>query len=488
MRSKKLIALTSSLLCYSFCLSQPGKVGINTTSPQAMLHVMDSSVVFTGPATTGSGNPPVSGPGIRLMWYPDKAAFRAGYVTGVNWDKDSIGLYSLAFCLNTKAKGYSSVAFGEATRAIGAFSTTMGSGTEAIGIYSTAMGNSTKASGISSIAMGSSTTASGSSSIAIGNFTSASGNYSTATGNLTQASGDYSTAMSYFTTATGDYSLAAGNGTRSKAYSSFVIGSYNDEIAASSPDTWVDTDPIFIIGNGTANNARSNAVTVLKDGKFGIGLSNPQRTLHILASSTGTAITPNSDAVLVVERNLDNAYISILTNANRSSGIIFGNQTNSNDGGIYYNLGINDFSLRFRTNGNITRMLLDSIGRIGIGTTTPDERLDVNGNIKVSGEINRSSTGAANLLPIAFGSVLSNGIAMSSTGNFSVINTSTGVYEITIIGEAYSFYTHQTIVTPNSSAARFAVADFLNDKLVIRIFDAAGVLSNHAFYFFVYRP
>jgi hypothetical protein len=470
----------------TYLSAQFGKVGINTTTPQAMLHVQDSSVVFIGPGTTGTGNPPISGSGIRMMWYPDKAAFRSGYVTGLNWDKDSIGLYSQAFCLNTKAKGYASVAFGEATRAIGAFSTTMGSSSEATGTYSIAMGSSTKASGLSSTSMGSLTTASGNSSIAMGNFTLASGLYSTAMGNVTQAIGDYSTAMGSFTTATGDYSLASGNGTRSKAYSSFVIGSYNDEITTSSIDTWVDTDPLFIIGNGQAFNDRKNAMTVLKNGKVGIGLSNPQRPLHILASSTGTSITPNSDAVLVIERNLDNAYISLLTNANRSSGIIFGNQTNSNDGGIYYNLGINDFGLRFRTNGNITRMLIDSIGRIGIGTTTPDEKLDVNGNIKFSGEINHVSTGNANMVPICYGSVTDMGSIIAGTGNFSVTKTGTGLYEITLNGG--SFGGQQTIiVTPKAFNPRLAVAWTPFGVLEVRTFTSAGGAVDTDFTFIVYR-
>jgi hypothetical protein len=73
------------LLCHLGILSfsQTGKVGINTTTPQAMLHVNDSSVVFTGAATlpTNPGNPPVSGVGARMMWYPDKAAFRVGGIS-----------------------------------------------------------------------------------------------------------------------------------------------------------------------------------------------------------------------------------------------------------------------------------------------------------------------------------------------------------------------------------------------------------------------
>ncbi|MEO6131133.1 MAG: hypothetical protein ABIQ02_04750 [Saprospiraceae bacterium] len=41
-----------------------GRVGINTTTPAAMLHIKDSSVVFTA-ASALPGVPPVSGTGNR---------------------------------------------------------------------------------------------------------------------------------------------------------------------------------------------------------------------------------------------------------------------------------------------------------------------------------------------------------------------------------------------------------------------------------------
>src|SRR5687768_11137760 len=106
------LLLLTCLLTHAFIHAQIGKVGINTTSPAAMLHVKDSSVVFTGiNPPPGTGNPPVSGSGTRMMWYPNKAAFRAGHVSGSGatyWDKDNIGLYSVAMGFNTKAIGSSS--------------------------------------------------------------------------------------------------------------------------------------------------------------------------------------------------------------------------------------------------------------------------------------------------------------------------------------------------------------------------------------------
>src|SRR6476659_1471931 len=98
-------------------------VGIGMTNPKARLHVIDSNVVFSAsndiPVTPG--NPPIGGAGRRMMWYPDKAAFRTGYVMGSEWDKDSIGIYSVAAGFGAKATGNTSISLGNATNASGAY-------------------------------------------------------------------------------------------------------------------------------------------------------------------------------------------------------------------------------------------------------------------------------------------------------------------------------------------------------------------------------
>jgi len=235
-------------------LLRTGSMGIGTVSPQARLHVADSSVLFSavGDVPVAPINPPVSGAGRRMMWYADKAAFRAGYVQGPQWDKDSIGKYSFA-------TGYSS-------KATGVYSTSIGLGTTAAGINSTAMGQLTIASGLTSTAMGTSTTASGTN--------------STATGYSTMASGDYSTSMGDLTTASGYGSISMGELTIAKAYTALTIGRYNDNTDNPGPSP-AATDRIFQIGNGNSSIARSNALTVLRNGNTGIGTTAPQASLEV---------------------------------------------------------------------------------------------------------------------------------------------------------------------------------------------------------------
>jgi hypothetical protein len=278
------------LLCHLGILSfsQVGKVGINTTTPQAMLHVNDSSVVFTGPATlpTTPGSPPVSGVGTRMMWYADKAAFRVGSLDNTRstfWDRDSIGDYSFSSGRSTKAKGFGSTAMGVATTASGFISTAMGNNTTASGNYSTATGVGTTASGPHATAMGFNTTAS--------DFAS------TAMGGLTTASGDFSTAMGGVTTASGIYSTAMGRSTIAKGYASTVLGSFNDSILTTNQTSVTNTTPLFIIGNGDNSNTRSNAMVALKNGNIGIGTNTPAARLHVDDSSvvfTGPAVLPTT--------------------------------------------------------------------------------------------------------------------------------------------------------------------------------------------------
>lgn len=86
----------------------------------------------------------------------------------------------------------------------------------------------------------------------------ASGDYSYAGGFASTASGDYSYARGDAVEAAGDFAHAQNQGTKASSDNQTAIGIYNVEDNA---DTYA-----FIIGNGTANNARSNALTVAWNG------------------------------------------------------------------------------------------------------------------------------------------------------------------------------------------------------------------------------
>lgn len=95
-------------------------------------------------------------------------------------------------------------------------------------------------------------------SVAEGTGTTASGDYSHAEGNYTTATGEYSHAEGGFTTASGTDSHAEGYYTRASSDYQHAQGKYNIEDAN---DKYAD-----IIGNGSADDSRSNAQTVSWDG------------------------------------------------------------------------------------------------------------------------------------------------------------------------------------------------------------------------------
>lgn len=200
------------------------QVGIGTTNPTALLHTYGigtgkGNVVFVGSSEeTNPGATPVSGSGTRMMWYPNKSAFRAGTVSYTQWDSSSVGQFSTAFGFNPTARGDYSFSAGYDCVASGIGATTFGAYNSASGFAATAMGYHTKA----------------------------------------------------------------------QAYASTVIGRGN--VGGGNASQWVDTDPLFEIGIGTDYSPK-NALTILKNGNVGIGVTNPAYRLVLSApGSTSTGL------------------------------------------------------------------------------------------------------------------------------------------------------------------------------------------------------
>ena len=171
--------------------------------------------------------------------------------------------------------GYCADASGRGTKALGKYSSTRGKDTEASGENSCADGQETKATALNARASGYLSTATAREAEASGFNCHAKGKYSHAQNLLTEASGDYTTAMgrkckatTYGATVTGEESVAGGQNSfvagyylRSKELAQAVFGKYN----ADNPQA------LLMVGNGTSDTDRSNALEVLKDGTAIIG-------------------------------------------------------------------------------------------------------------------------------------------------------------------------------------------------------------------------
>jgi hypothetical protein len=199
-------------------LSGNEDLGVPTNSNGAFDLSNGDGVVASG--TFGFGSIPTSGAGTRMMWYPAKAAFRAGRVGGIKdgtqWDDSSVGEQSVAFGLDTEASGNNATAMGQGTTANGYAATAMGQGTTANGYAATAMGQGTIARGDAATAIGEGSRASEPGATAIGDEAKAFGGAATAIGDHVRAATDSSLSTGYCNSAnfSSDNSLfVVGNGT-----------------------------------------------------------------------------------------------------------------------------------------------------------------------------------------------------------------------------------------------------------------------------------
>ena len=226
-------------------VTNAGNVGVGTSNPEFKLSLNNDGGILAKGEYNAGVTLTTSGAGTRLIWYPKKAAFRAGQVYGDHWDESNIGV--------------NSVAMGVDTRASGSYST-------AIGVYCQA---------------------SGTASVSLGDYNISSGMYSTTLGTACEATKMASTAIGFFTKATGSNSTAIGNEIDAEAFNSFVIGRFN--VGGGDPYLWELFDPLFEIGNGNSNTERSNALTILKNGNMGINTSLPTYELEVNGSVMATS-------------------------------------------------------------------------------------------------------------------------------------------------------------------------------------------------------
>ena len=218
------------------------------------------------------------------------------------------------------------------------------------------------------------------------------------------------------------------------------------------------------------------------DIKVGIGTSIPAYRLHVVNNHSNDGGFADGIVVENTNPNVGEAAISFKNLATGDSLWMVGLNQNSSLA----------FCLGTSFAGSRTKMAIDNTGKVGIGTITPTEKLDVVGNmnasgdINVTGKVNRTSTGAANMVPICYGMVFL-GSPSSGSGNFTVNNSASGVFNITIAGETYNYTTYTATVNACTSTPLTAVTFSSAGNLVIRIFDINGNPVNSAFSFVVYK-
>ena len=180
---------------------------------------------------------------------------------------------------------------------------TIGTRISTKGFMSVALGERVEATGYASIAEGAGSKAYGAYSHAEGWATTASGSYSHAEGMSTNADGTWSHAEGIYCEANGVNSHAQNNYTIAGYKDQTTIGKFNDN----------QSDTAFEIGNGTSDNARSNALEVDWSGNM--------EASGDITDGTGNVLSAKIDASAIADYVVDQGTSGIWTYRKWNSGI-----------------------------------------------------------------------------------------------------------------------------------------------------------------------
>ncbi|MBL7712068.1 MAG: hypothetical protein JNL13_06380 [Chitinophagaceae bacterium] len=233
-----------------------------------------------------------------------------GAIRGGNLSVSPVGLHSLAVGdsltasgLNSAAFGWHHIASGENAMAWGGQPTHTSTDSNryniASGTAATAWGYGNRSTSWGTTTWGTQNTASNPQATAFGARNQATGFWSTSFGEQNKASNNFTTAFGKGNTASARAGTAFGENNHAKGTRSLAFGLQN--IAASQEETvfgrynadtsgannWTDTDALMQAGNGTnADSGRSNALTLLKNGKLSVGTHTEKPSLSMEINGT----------------------------------------------------------------------------------------------------------------------------------------------------------------------------------------------------------
>ncbi len=129
----------------------------------------------------------------------------------------------------------------------------------------------------------------------------------------------------------------------------------------------------------TTTSAFTGDICVTDGGKVGIGTTSPELPLHVSKGDPGSSPGWNDNDIMVLSHNGNqNVVLQIYTDTDRRGVIGFSNVNTRNAGKITYAHDAGNGEMWFYTNGT-QQLVIDDSGNVGIGTSSPASKLEVEG-------------------------------------------------------------------------------------------------------------
>jgi hypothetical protein len=199
----------------------------------------------------------------------------------------------------------------------------------------------------------------------------------------------------------GTNSFASGKDIVAPAFCQFSVGQFSLNPGSPNATTWIGTDPLFVIGNGTSTSVLSNAITVLKNGNTGIGIATPSTTLEVVSNAAVVARLKGSASSAT-------SNCAQLRFAGGKSGESWAIGTD-----ISWASGTKILEFQDLTY-NTTRLAIMEDGKVAVGTMAPSARLTVNSTV-TENALDVSASGTVNFRVKSTGYVYARDLTVQAT-------------------------------------------------------------------------
>jgi hypothetical protein len=312
------------------------------------------------------------------------------------------------------------------------------------------------------------------------------------TGSLTVTAGitgslfgtaSYATTASYLNTLNQDLIFNGNltlNGTASIAYlnvsyesASVIYSSGSNQLGDATNDTQTLIGRTIVSGSfevtGSLAVSSSQNSYFVGGGNLGIGTTSPAYKLDVSGSTrvNDTLTVKRSTAGSLVEfRNQsDNLIVGAIQHGSSGGISVLGGSTYYNNGIV---IGIGNI-ISFSTNGTGEKMRIDASGNVGIGTTSPNAKLNVSGSVTITGSltVTQNITGSRLFLSSSNGTVSGSTLIVYGSGSFQPVFTVQGSQ-----GELFS-------ITDSLTGSLFSVNDISGLPILEVFSDNTTLIGNY---------